>query len=160
MNSLGAHQALGWNCYGCEPHVPPQRFAKGPSRRHGNSRHTDLHAPGKGVVPEEPVLVQSGCQIGRRVIAAPFADSVDNSFDRMGAAQHLAATGVELPAPMPVGRWKSSRMPARYTEGQAAARWAGITRAGTGITQGKRGAATVKPADRGKKRGSAGKGAS
>ena len=104
LNSRGAYQASSWNCYGCEPNVPPQRPAKGPSRGHGNCRHSDQHAPEKGVVPEEPVLVQSGCQIGRRVIAAPFADSVDNSFDRMGAAQHLAATGVELPAPMPVGR--------------------------------------------------------
>ncbi len=39
-------------------------------------------------------------------------------------AQDLAAAGVELPALMNAGRWKSSRMPARYTEGQAAGRGA------------------------------------
>ena len=36
-------------------------------------------------------------------------------------AQDLAATGVELPALMTAGQWKSSRMPARYTERQAGA---------------------------------------
>ena len=39
-------------------------------------------------------------------------------------AQDLAASGVELPALMSAGRWKSSRMPARYTERQAADRGA------------------------------------
>ena len=37
------------------------------------------------------------------------------------------ASGVELPALMTAGRWKSSRMPARYTERQAAGRGA-VTR--------------------------------
>ena len=39
-------------------------------------------------------------------------------------AQDLAASGVELPALMSAGRWKRSRMPARYTERQAAGRGA------------------------------------
>ena len=39
-------------------------------------------------------------------------------------AQDLAAAGVELPELMTAGRWKSSRMPARYTERQAAGRGA------------------------------------
>ena len=43
---------------------------------------------------------------------------------RVGMAQDLAATGVELPALMTAGRWKSSKMPARYTERQAAGRGA------------------------------------
>ena len=37
-------------------------------------------------------------------------------------AQDLAATGVELPELMTAGRWKSSRMPAKYSERQAADR--------------------------------------
>ena len=41
-----------------------------------------------------------------------------------GMAQDLAATGVELPALMTAGRWKSAKMPARYTERQAAGRGA------------------------------------
>ena len=43
---------------------------------------------------------------------------------RGGMAQDLAATGVELPALMMAGRWKSSRTPARYTDRQAAGRGA------------------------------------
>ena len=39
-------------------------------------------------------------------------------------AQDLARSGVELPELMTAGRWKSSRMPARYTERQAAGRGA------------------------------------
>ena len=37
-------------------------------------------------------------------------------------AQDLTATGVELPALMTAGRWKSAKMPARYTEREAADR--------------------------------------
>ena len=40
----------------------------------------------------------------------------------MGMAQDLAAAGVELLALMTAGRWKSSKIPARYTERQAADR--------------------------------------
>ena len=39
-------------------------------------------------------------------------------------AQDLVKSGVELPALMTAGRWKSSKMPARYTERQAAGRGA------------------------------------
>ena len=39
-------------------------------------------------------------------------------------AQDLAATEVELPALITAGRWKSSKMPTRYTERQAADRGA------------------------------------
>ena len=38
----------------------------------------------------------------------------------VGMAQDLAATGVELPELMTAGRWKTSRMPARYAERQTA----------------------------------------
>ena len=82
---------------------PPQRFAKGPTRGHGNCRHSDHHAPGKGVLPEELSFVQSGCHISQRLIAALFADSVDTSFSHMGTAQNLTVTGVELPELLPAG---------------------------------------------------------
>ena len=39
-------------------------------------------------------------------------------------AQDLAKSGAELPALMTAGRWKSSTMPARFTERQAADRGA------------------------------------
>ena len=42
-------------------------------------------------------------------------------------AQDLAAAGVELPALMNADRWKSSKMPARYTERQAAD-WGAVAR--------------------------------
>ena len=40
----------------------------------------------------------------------------------MGIAQDLARGGVELPTLMTAGRWRSSGMPARCTERQAAHR--------------------------------------
>ena len=43
---------------------------------------------------------------------------------RVGMGQDLVKSGVELPALMTAGRWKSSKMPARYTERQAADRGA------------------------------------
>ena len=43
---------------------------------------------------------------------------------RVGMAQDLVKNGVELPALMTAGRWKSAKMPARYTERQAADRGA------------------------------------
>ena len=60
-------------------------------------------------------------QIGRRVQAAAKAAGLGEGFSghsgRVGMAQDLAATGVELPALMTAGRWKSSRMPARSLAG-------------------------------------------
>ena len=53
-----------------------------------------------------------------------LGDGFTGHSGRVGLAQDLAATGVELPALMTAGRWKSSRMPARYTEQQAAGRGA------------------------------------
>ena len=67
-------------------------------------------------------------QIGRRVQAAARAAGLGEGFTghsgRVGMAQDLARSGVELPALMTAGRWKSSRMPACYTERQAADRGA------------------------------------
>ena len=66
--------------------------------------------------------------IGRRVNAAAKAAGLGDGFTghsgRVGMAQDLAASGVELPELMTAGRWKSSRMPAKYTERQAAGRGA------------------------------------
>ena len=80
------------------------------------------------VDPSTPVFGLSASQIGRRVNAAAKAAGLGDGFTghsgRVGMAQDLAAAGVELPALMTAGRWKSSRMPARYTERQAAGRGA------------------------------------
>ena len=70
----------------------------------------------------------SASQIGRRIDAAAKAAGLGEGFTghsgRVGMAQDLAASGVELPELMTAGRWKSSRMPARYTERQTAGRGA------------------------------------
>ena len=80
------------------------------------------------VDPSTPVFGLSASQIGRRVNAAAKAAGLGDGFTghsgRVGMAQDLAASGVELPELMTAGRWKSSRMPARYTERQAAGRGA------------------------------------
>ena len=80
------------------------------------------------VGPAVPVFGLSAGQIGRRVNAAAKAAGLGDGFTghsgRVGMAQDLAASGVELPELMTAGRWKSSRMPARYTERQAAGRGA------------------------------------
>ena len=75
-----------------------------------------------------PVFGLSPRQIGRRVSAAARAAGLGEGFTghsgRVGMAQDLAKTDVELPELMTAGRWKSSTMPARYTERQAADRGA------------------------------------
>ena len=80
------------------------------------------------VDPSMPVFGLSASQIGRRVNAAAKAAGLGDGFTghsgRVGMAQDLAAAGVELPALMNAGRWKSSKMPARYTGGQAVGRGA------------------------------------
>ena len=69
------------------------------------------------VDPAAPVFGLSASQIGRRVQAAAKAAGLGDGFTghsgRVGMAQDLAATGVDLPALMTAGRWKSSRMPAK-----------------------------------------------
>ena len=75
-----------------------------------------------------PVFGLSAKQIGRRVQAAAKAAGLGEGFTghsgRVGMAQDLVKSGTELPTLMTAGRWKSSRMPARYTERQAAGRGA------------------------------------
>ena len=66
--------------------------------------------------------------IGNRVRAAAKAAGLGQGYTghsgRVGMAQDLVKSGVELPALMTAGRWKSSKMPARYTERKAADRGA------------------------------------
>ena len=89
----------------------------------------DIMPAGFAVVdPSTPVFGLSASQIGRRVNAAAKPAGLGDGFTghsgRVGMAQDLAATGVKLPALMNAGRWKSPKMPARYTERQAAGRGA------------------------------------
>ena len=83
--------------------------------------------------PTTPVFGLSARQIGRQVQATaralPWA-KVHQSQCRVGMAQDLGKSWVELPALMQAGRCKSSKMPSRYTKRQSADRDAmtGITR--------------------------------
>ena len=56
--------------------------------------------------------------------SAGLGDGFIGHSGRVGMAQDLVKSGVEMPALMTAGRWKSSKMPARYTERQAADRGA------------------------------------
>ena len=78
--------------------------------------------------PSTPVFGLTTRHIGNRVRAAAKAAGLGEGYTghscRVGMAQDLAKNGVELPALMNAGQWKSSKMPARYTERQAADRGA------------------------------------
>ena len=78
--------------------------------------------------PGASVFGMTTRHIGNRVRAAAKAAGLGEGFTghsgRVGMAQDLVKSGVELPALMTAGRWKSSKMPARYTERQAADRGA------------------------------------
>ena len=78
--------------------------------------------------PATPVFGMTTRHIGNRVRAAAKAAGLGEGYTghsgRVGMAQDLVKSGVELPALMTAGRWKSSKMPARYTERQAADRGA------------------------------------
>lgn len=76
----------------------------------------DLNAPVFGLSPRH---------ICNRVREAAKAAGLGDGYSgRGGMAQDLVKSGVQLPALMTAGRWKSSKMPARYTERQAADRGA------------------------------------
>ncbi len=87
-----------------------------------------IQPAGELLDPETSVFGLAQQQIGRRVKAAAKAAGLGEGFSghsgRIGMAQDLVKSGVELPALMTAGRWKSSKMPARYTERQAADRGA------------------------------------
>ena len=78
--------------------------------------------------PATTVFGMTTRHIGNRVRAAAKAAGLGEGYTghsgRVGMAQDLVKSGVELPALMTAGRWKSSKMPARYTERQAADRGA------------------------------------
>ena len=78
--------------------------------------------------PATPVFGMTTRHIGNKVRAAAKAAGLGEGYTghsgRVGMAQDLVKSGVELPALMTAGRWKSSKMPARYTERQAADRGA------------------------------------
>ena len=87
-----------------------------------------IQPAGELLDPKTSVFGLAQQQIGRRVKAAAKAVGLGEGFTghsgRVGMAQDLVKSDVGLPALMTAGRWKSSTMPARYTERQAADRGA------------------------------------
>ena len=90
--------------------------------------------------PEEPVIDSSTSVFGlhpdtirRRLQQAARAAGLPDWRDitghsgRVGMSQDLVAAGFSLPELMTAGRWKSPRMPDRYTERQAAG-WGAVAR--------------------------------
>ena len=90
------------------------------SCRRAESHQARPRVPG----PSGPVFGLSPQQIGLSVTAAAKAADLGESFTgpsgHVGMAQDLASAGTELPPLMTAERWKNSKMPARYTERQAA----------------------------------------
>ena len=67
----------------------------------------------------EHVLGIGPHQIARRIVSAANAAGLQGRYGghspRIGMAQDLTSAGIELPALMNAGRWKSPEMPALYT---------------------------------------------
>ena len=71
-----------------------------------------------------PDTIRRRLQQAARAAGLPSWRDITGHSGRVGMAQDLSAAGFALPELMTAGRWKSPRMPARYTERQAAGRGA------------------------------------
>lgn len=75
--------------------------------------------------------MRSGRAISNRIAAMCRAAGLGSGFSghspRVGMAQDLTASGISLQGLQVAGRWKSARMPARYSAGERAARGAVAT---------------------------------
>ena len=72
-----------------------------------------------------PDTIRRRLQQAARAAGIPGWREITGHSGRVGMAQDLSAAGFALPELMTAGRWKSPRMPARYTERQAAGRGGG-----------------------------------
>ena len=71
-----------------------------------------------------PDTTRRRLQQAARAAGLPGWRDITGHSGRVGMAQDLSSAGFALPELMTAGRWKSPRMPARYTERQAAGRGA------------------------------------
>ena len=71
-----------------------------------------------------PDTIRRRLQQAARAAGLPDWRGITGHSGRVGMSQDLAAAGFALPELMTAGRWKSPRMPARYTERQSAGRGA------------------------------------
>ena len=81
----------------------------------------DASTPVFGLHPD---TIRRRLQQAARAAGLPDWENISGHARRVGMAQALSATGFSLPELMTAGRWKSPRMPTRYTERQAAGRGA------------------------------------
>ena len=71
-----------------------------------------------------PDTIRRRLQQAARAAGLPGWRDITGHSGRVGMARDLSAAGFALPELMTAGRWKSPRMPARYTERQTAGRGA------------------------------------
>ena len=71
-----------------------------------------------------PDTIRRRLQQAARAAGLPGWRDITGHSGRVGMAQDLSTAGFALPELMTAGRWKSPRMPARYTERQTAGRGA------------------------------------
>ena len=71
-----------------------------------------------------PDTIRRRLRQAARAAGLPDWRGITGHSGRVGMAQTLSEAGFALPELMTAGRWKSPRMPARYTERQAAGRGA------------------------------------
>ena len=80
--------------------------------------------PSKPIPGDRVFGIQRGRTISKRIAAmcryAGLGEGFSGHSPRVGMAQDLAAHGAGLVAIMTAGRWKSERMPAYYSRGEAA----------------------------------------
>ncbi len=74
-----------------------------------------------------PDTIRRRLQQAARAAGLPDWRDITGHSGRVGMSQDLAAAGFSLPELMTAGRWKSPRMPARYTERQAAG-WGAVAK--------------------------------
>ena len=84
----------------------------------------DASTPVFGLHPD---TISRRLQQAARAAGLPDWRSITGHSGRVGMAQDLSAAGFALPELMTAGRWKSPRMPARYTERQEAG-WGAVAR--------------------------------
>ena len=98
---------------GCRPSPAGHPPRRGGDRRGHFGIQTSTQTPSGGV-----------CSRQRGRLGSPAGGTSPGTLGGLGWAQDLSAAGFALPELMTAGRWKSPRMPARYTERQAAGRGA------------------------------------
>lgn len=96
----------------------PFRFEENPYVFHALPRYKD-----QPMDRARPLAVREASRIFERVARRAGLDkALSGHSSRVGGAQDMTRAGMDLPAIMQAGRWKSPAMPARYAEKEIASR--------------------------------------